>query len=148
MQSTMSANDNKMSTVIRIMALFLLAFIVAGCATGSAVVTGRKRAPISPDSVRLYSSPPQQPYEEIGIISSNSYWSWAWNEQAKMDTATREIRAKAANLGANGIIIKSVGSEDISAAGMNLGSGLYSETIESMRTMDGIAIYVPSDSTR
>jgi hypothetical protein len=65
-----------------------------------------------------------------------------------MDTATREIRAKAANLGANGIIIKSVGSEDISAVGMNLGSGLYSETIDSMRTMDGIAIYVPSDSTR
>jgi len=134
--------------ISRFVSLVLLGLFAAGCATGSAVVTGQKRPPISPDSVRLYSSPPQQQYEEIGIISANSYWSWAWNDQAKMDTATREMRAKAAKLGANGIIFKSLGSEAISAAGMSLGSGLYGGTINSMRTMDGIAIYLPSNRHR
>ena len=134
--------------ITRIASIFLFGILAAGCATGSAVVTGQKRPPISPDSVRLYSSPPQQQYEEIGIISANSYWSWAWNEQAKMDTATREIRVKAAKLGANGIILKSLGSEPITAAGMSLGSGLYGGSINSMRTMDGIAIYVPASGQR
>lgn len=134
--------------VVRISSLVFLAILAAGCATGSIVVTGQKRPPISPSLVRLYSSPPQQPYEEIGVISANSYWSWAWNEQAKMDTATREIRAKAAKLGANGIILKSLGSAPITAAGMDLGSGLYGGSINSMRTMDGIAIYVPASSHR
>jgi hypothetical protein len=148
MQNTTIRNKSINSIVIRIITLFLSVLVVTGCATGSAVVTGQKRAPISPDSVRLYSSPPQQQYEEVGIISANSYWSWAWNEQAKMDTATREIRVKAAKLGANGIILKSLGSEPITAAGMSLGSGLYGGSINSMRTMDGIAIYVPASSQR
>jgi hypothetical protein len=131
---------------VRIASLVLLGILATGCSTGSAVITGQKRPPISPESVHLYSSPPQQPYEEIGIISANSYWSWAWNEQAKMDTATREIRVKAAKLGANGIILKSLGSEPITGAGMSLGSGLYGGSINSMRTMDGIAIYIPASS--
>jgi len=63
-----------------------------------------------------------------------------------MDTATREIRAKAAKLGANGIILKSLGSEAITATGMNLGSGLYGGSINSMRTIDGIAIYLPTSN--
>jgi hypothetical protein len=136
----------KIISIAHIAFFLCLGVFVAGCATGSAVVTGQKRPPISPDSVRLYSSPPQQPYEEVGIISANSYWSWAWNEQAKMDTATREIRAKAAKLGANGIILKSLGSEAITATGMNLGSGLYGGSINSMRTIDGIAIYLPTSN--
>jgi hypothetical protein len=136
----------KIISIARIAFCLNLVALAAGCATGSAVVTGQKRPPISPDSVRLYSSPPQQPYEEVGIISANSYWSWAWNEQAKMDTATREIRVKAAKLGANGIILKSLGSEPITAAGMNFGSGLYGGSVNSMRTIDGIAIYIPGSN--
>jgi len=97
--------------------------------------------------VRLYSSPPTVPYEEVAIIAANSYWSWAWNEQAKMDTATRELRTKAAKLGANGVILKNLGSEAVSAGGlgMGLGGGLYggAASINNIRTLDGVAIYVP-----
>ncbi len=123
--------------------------LLASCATGSAIVTGAKRPPIDPAKVRLYSSPPSVPYEEIAIIAANSYWSWAWNEQAKMDTATREIRTKAAKLGANGIILKNLGSDAITAGGMGMGmsGGLYGggALINSMRTIDGVAIFVPSN---
>jgi hypothetical protein len=133
--------------IARIASLMVIGILASGCATGSAVVTGLKRPPISPDSVRLYSSPPQHPYEEIAIISANSYWSWAWNEQAKMDTATRELREKAAKLGANGIILKSLGSEAITGAGMSFGNGLYGGSINNMRTIDGVAIFIPASNT-
>jgi hypothetical protein len=134
-------NNKLLFTISTAIALLGASFCFTGCATGSAIVTGQKRPPINPDQVRLYTSPPEKKYEEIGLVSANSYWSWAWNEQAKMDTATREIRSKAAKLGANGIILKGVGSEAISAAGMHLGGGLYGGSINNMKTIDGIAIY-------
>jgi len=137
---------SKLLSVLRTtFVLFSAATFLPGCATGSAIITGQKRPAIHPDAVRLYSSPPAKKYEEIGLVSANSYWSWAWNEQAKMDTATREIRLKAAELGANGIILKGLGSEAISAAGMHLGGGLYGGSINNMKTIDGIAIYVPQN---
>jgi len=121
--------------------------LLNSCATGSSILTGVKRPPTDPAKVRFYSSPPNIPYEEVAIIAANSYWSWAWNEQAKMETATREIRTKAAKLGANGIIIKNLGSESITSGGMGMamGGGLYGggSLINNMRTIDGVAIYVP-----
>lgn len=129
------------------LALFLIAAAVAlsGCATGAALVTGVKRPPIDPSQVRIYSSPPPK-YEEVAIISANSYWSWAWHEQAKMDTATRELREKAAKLGANGVIVKNLGNAAISAGGLGTGAGALAfgaASINNMTTLDGIAIYVP-----
>lgn len=122
--------------------LLVTSFSMGGCATGSAIITGQQRPPISPDQVRIYSTPPQKPYEEIAIISANSYWSWAWNEQAKMNTVAREIREKAAKLGANGVIVKSLGSEASGAATMNFGSGFYGTSMNNIKTIDGVAIYV------
>lgn len=122
--------------------LLVASFSVGGCATGSVIITGPQRPPISPDQVRIYSTPPQKPYEEIAIISANSYWSWAWNEQAKMNTVTREIREKAAKLGANGVIVKSLGSEASGAATMSFGSGFYGTSMNNIKTIDGVAIYV------
>lgn len=115
--------------------------LLPGCATGAALVTGIKRAPIDPSQVRIYSSPPSK-YEEVAVISANSYWSWAWNEQAKIDTATRELRNKAAKLGANGVIVKNLGSAPITAGGYAFG-GLGAASINNMATIEGVAIYVP-----
>ena len=120
--------------------------VLSGCATGAAVVTGIKRPPIDPGQVRIYSAPPPK-YEEVAIISANSYWSWAWNEQAKMDTATRELRVKAAKLGANGVVVKNLGNAAISAGGLGTGAGalaLGAASINNMTTLDGVAIYVPT----
>ena len=119
--------------------------LLSGCATGAALVTGVKRAPIDPSQVRIYSAPPPK-YEEVAIISANSYWSWAWHEQAKMDTATRELREKAAKLGANGVIVKNLGNAAISAGGLGAPAGgfaLGAAAINNMTTLDGVAIYVP-----
>jgi hypothetical protein len=137
--------DVKTKTLSLFVALASLPML-AGCATGAALVTGVKRPPIDPGQVRIYSAPPPK-YEEVAIISANSYWSWAWNEQAKMDTATRELRVKAAKLGANGVVVKNLGNAAISAGGLGTGAGalaLGAASINNMTTLDGVAIYVPT----
>lgn len=115
--------------------------LLSGCATGAALVTGVKRPPIDPSQVRIYSSPPPK-FEEVAVISANSYWSWAWHEQAKLDTATRELRNKAAKLGANGVIVKNLGSAPITAGGYAYGA-FGAASINNMATIEGVAIYVP-----
>lgn len=132
--------------ILQILCSLVSVALLAGCATGAALVTGVKRAPIDPSQVRIYSAPPPI-YEEVAIISANSYWSWAWNEQAKMDTATRELRGKAAKLGANGVIVKNLGNAATSAGGFGTGVGggfaLGAASINNMTTLDGVAIFVP-----
>jgi hypothetical protein len=137
---------SSMKLLILLVVSLPTAFCLSGCATGAALVTGVKRPPISPDLVRIYSAPPAK-YEEVAIISANSYWSWAWTEQSKMDTASRELRTKAAKLGANGVIVKNLGTAATSAGGMGTGVGggfaLGAASINNMTTLDGVAIYVP-----
>ena len=137
--------------MINLRTLLLLAALAvpilgSGCATGAALVTGVKRPPINPNEVRIYSEPPAN-YEEVAIISAHSYWSWAWTEQSKMDTASRELRAKAAKLGANGVIVKNLGNAATSAGGFGTGVGggfaLGAASINNMTTLDGVAIFVP-----
>ena len=131
----------RMRSALLLLAVAIVASpILSGCATGAALVTGTRRAPIDPSQVRIYSSPPPK-FEEVAVISANSYWSWAWNEQAKLDTATRELRNKAAKLGANGVIVKNLGSAPITAGGVGYGA-FGAASINSMATIEGTAIYV------
>lgn len=130
-----------MKCILRVFVLSMAAALLGGCATGAAIVTGKVRPPISPEQVRMYSSPPPV-YEEVALVSANSYWSWGWNEQAKLDTANREIRAKAANLGANGVLIRNIGTAPTSIGGISDG-GYSGGSITNMTTLDGIAIFVP-----
>ena len=130
-----------MKTSLQVAGAMLSVAILSGCATGAALVTGVKRPPIDPGQVRIYSSPPPK-FEEVAVISANSYWSWAWNEQAKIDTATRELRSKAAKLGANGVIVKNLGSAPITAGGYAYGA-FGAASINNMATIEGVAIYVP-----
>ena len=128
-----------------LVAAWAVPILGSGCATGAALVTGVKRPPINPNEVRIYSEPPAN-YEEVAIISANSYWSWAWTEQSKMDTASRELRSKAAKLGANGVIVKNLGNAATSAGGFGTGVGggfaLGAASINNMTTLDGVAIFV------
>lgn len=132
--------------IVKFLSLLVMApvaMFLSGCATGSAVITGQQRPPIPIEDVRLFSSPPKEPYEEIGLITANSFWSWGWTQQAEMDTATRELKAKAAKIGANGVILRNLGWEPTSNTGVFVGGGIYSGSTDTMRTIDGVAIYLP-----
>lgn len=90
--------------------LVLFVFIlIAGCATSS-VVIGKVRAPIEAIKVKTYFHPPKQ-YEEIALLETSSKASWAITSQGKTDVVIERLKAEAAKIGANGILLISIGDK-------------------------------------
>jgi hypothetical protein len=126
---------------------------LAGCSTSSHVLLGTPRAPLPPESVRIYRQPPPK-YEQIATVEASSQGSLALTSQQNMDKAIERLKREAAKLGANGIILQSVADQQSGAIGTGIGStsygpgsavgagvggsfGLYSKAVS------GLAIYVP-----
>ncbi len=82
----------------------LLAAFTAACVSTNAAVMNERlvRPAISADSVVIYRGEDQVPrkYDEIAILNSKA--SAEWTDEAKM---FKSMRQKAANLGANGIVL-------------------------------------------
>jgi type IV pilus biogenesis protein CpaD/CtpE len=96
-----------------------LLVVLAGCAT-SHVMVGNARPAISPDQVKIYLHPPEK-YEEIAILDTSSQGSFSFTQQGKMDVVVERLKAEAAKLGANGILLESTG--DRYAGSVSTGAG-------------------------
>lgn len=116
-------------------AAFLAIAAIAGCAEGTTIVTGEKRAAISPELVKLYSEAPQTAYQVIAIVKASS--GNGWTDQQSTDYAIDELKNQAAAVGANGVILGQVGSQ----TGGFIMSG-YSAIPYDEQTISGQAIYV------
>jgi hypothetical protein len=121
--------------------LFLAAIlaILAGCATGTHIITGNQRSPIPIEQVKLYQTPPAK-YEVIGIVNATE----PGRHQAAMDGVTAELKRQAAKIGANGVILSVVaqsGGEGFAAAGSN--GAIFAGGIQPRFQLSGQAIYVP-----
>lgn len=131
----------------------LTACAAAACATSSHVLIGTARPPTSPESVRVYYRPPPK-YEEIATISASSQGSLALTSQQNMDKAIERMKAEAAKVGANGILLQSVQDTQGSSIGVGGGSTSYGPGSAvgvgaggsfalTSKVAQGIAIYVP-----
>jgi hypothetical protein len=114
------------------------AAILTGCATGSAILTGTARPSIPVESVKIYSTPPAD-YEVIGIVKASS--DAGWTEQGSTDYAIKDLKRRAAKLGANGVLLFSTGSKTSAVVG-GFGSGLLWGIPISAQTVEGQAILV------
>jgi len=94
---------------IRNMIAVLAVAAIAGCAEGTAVVTGQQRSAISPEQVQLYSEAPKAPYEVIALVNASS--GNGWTDQQSVDYAVEELKNQAAAVGANGVILGQPGSQ-------------------------------------
>lgn len=94
---------------IGMMIAILSVAVISGCAEGTAVVTGQKRAAISSEQVQLYSEAPKVPYEVIALVNANS--GNGWTDQQSIDYAVEELKNQAAAVGANGVILGQPGSQ-------------------------------------
>lgn len=83
-----------------------LALLLSACASGSAIVTGATRPATSPQAVQLYTTSPAK-YEVIALVKASS--DAGWTSQDSVDYAIQELKAQAAKLGANGVLIKATG---------------------------------------
>ncbi len=117
------------------------AVILSGCATGSGVALDAPRAAISPEDVRLYTEPPAR-YVVIGLVDATSRAGGF--QRAKMSRAVEELKVQAAKLGANGVLIESIGDTRGGMVGGFGGSMMYAAHVPS-KSASGKAIYVPRD---
>jgi len=130
--------------------------LATGCSTSSHVITGTPRPPISPDSVRIYTTPPAK-FEQIATIDASSQGSFAFTSQANMDKAMERLRIEAAKLGANGVLLQGVHDTQTGSVGTGVGSSSYGPSSASgvgvggsfaltSKAAQGLAIYVPPEA--
>jgi len=122
----------------RIAALIMCLLTLIGCASGSSIVTGEKRAPIDFNIVKLYLEIPEN-YEVIGLVKASS--DAGWTEQDSVDYAIEELKKQAAKLGANGVLLMATGEQTTMIMVDNGYGGFYSIP-STDQTVSGKAIYV------
>jgi hypothetical protein len=90
-------------------AISAVALVLTACAS-SAVLVGKTRPPISPDSVKLYVDAPKR-FEKVALLEASSKASFSISSQGKMDVVIQRLKEEAAKLGANGILIQGTGEQ-------------------------------------
>ncbi len=108
-----------------------LCLAIAACASSSQLLTGEPRAAITPEQVRVYTAAPLK-FQEIAVLdASRNSISTAGGEKA-IAKMIESMRAQAARLGANGLLL-----EDFSDADpVSLGTGVGSQTFTHNGSID------------
>lgn len=130
-----------------------LAGAAAACSTSSHVLIGTPRPPVAAESVRVYYKPPPK-YEEIASVNASSQGSLALTSQQNMDKAIQRLKAEAARLGANGILLQTVYDTQSGSIGAGGGGASYGPNSATgvgvggsfaltSKVVQGLAIYVP-----
>jgi hypothetical protein len=124
----------------------------ACAAPQSVVMTGTARSPISPDQVVILSQPPPV-YDDIAILNASGK-SVNPNSQAAFDKVVQRLKAQAAQLGANAVILQGFSDRQTASIGTGVGSTSYSSHSAVgvgvgggfgiySKTAQGHAIYIP-----
>ena len=116
----------------------LVVLVLAGCSTGTHIVTGAYHLKIKPDQVVLYQVPPAK-FEIVGIVNAAT----SGRSQRFMDYAIKELKTQAAAIGANGVFlgVVSPGSETVGEAGGSAFGGGQSFGLSSaVLSMTGIQL--------
>lgn len=98
---------------------------LAACAPSSHLVTGTVRAPVSPAAVVVYSHAPPV-YEEIAVLDASSKSVFNAGGQRTTDKVVARLKAEAAKLGANGLILEGFDQTQTGSIGSGVGSDSYS----------------------
>lgn len=122
----------------RIITIIFWLVVLAGCATGSVIITGNVRSAIDPLEVKIYLELPSQ-YETIGIVEASS--DVEFSSQAAQDRVINELKNQAAKIGANGVLLINVGNQSGGTTGFYSGGVFYASSSET-KTAHGQAIYV------
>ena len=91
-------------------------FLFHGCYPVSHIIIGEKKNPINANQVKVYLDFPPD-YEKIAMIEASSDFAFKdmsieITDQKKTDKALARIKAEAASLGANGILIQSLSNHN------------------------------------
>ncbi len=131
---------------------------LAACTTSSHMLLGEPRPAESPRDVIVYLEPVRRPYAKIALVAASSSHSWVWTAEGKADVVIARLKAEAAKLGANGILLEEITDGPDAAAGAavapditrdhaSVGVGLNASGLFGARHGRGVAIYVAPDDS-
>ncbi len=90
-----------------------IAVLMVSCnvTSGSHVTIGNQHPPLTPEQVLIYTRPPVK-FEEVGIVNASSKNAFA-SDQSLTDSTIVRMKKEAAKMGANGILLKGFGNQQI-----------------------------------
>ncbi len=124
---------------MKIAVLTLLAVVVAGCASGSALVTGQTRPAIEDHTTVSILTEMPEGAEEIAIVKASS--DSGWTQQDSLDYAVDELKKQAAKVGANAVVLtgRDTSSQVVGVPVYGGGTVVGSSEVE---IVQGIAVWV------
>ncbi|HEY3663779.1 MAG TPA: hypothetical protein VGL24_11555, partial [Chthoniobacterales bacterium] len=135
----------------------LVACLLAGCASSSSRLVSQARPPLNPADVRVYRTAPPR-YTEIAVLDATSGARLFHGTAQGEAEAIARLKVEAAKVGANGVLITSLGDRSHGTLGVGVGGGEFSSGRHSAiatggevggaaplvsNGAEGIAIYVP-----
>lgn len=148
--ATMTLDDPNQFVVVRLlhepngveMKLVLVAvasIFLAGCASGSALVTGQTRPALEDHTTVSILTTMPNGAEEIAIVKASS--DSGLTQQGSLDYAVEELNKQAANVGANAVVLtgRDTSSQTVGVPVYGGGTAVSSSEVE---IVQGIAIWV------
>ena len=108
------------------------------CAVGSSIITGNVKPSINESDVKIYIEAPSK-YETIGLIEASS--DVEFSRQAAQDRVINNLKARAAKMGAKGVLLSNTGSQSSGTTGF-YSNGIFINGSNSKITAQGKAIFV------
>lgn len=119
--------------------LFVIVAVLAGCASGSALVTGQTRPSIEDHAAVIILTKMPEGAEQIAIVKASS--DAGWSQQGSLDYAVDELKAQAAKVGANAVVLmgRDTSSQTVGVPVYGGGTIVASSEVE---IVEGMAIWV------
>ena len=140
--------------VSRFSVIFTLTLLLAACASSS-VVVGTARKPIPAEQVRVLIEPPAG-YETIALLEASDLGANGFSAQSRMNKVIKRLKAEAAALGANAILLQGIDTQVTGAVGSGYANtsvsgnsayttGLGYSAAQTSKVGKAIAIYIKEE---
>lgn len=136
----------------------MIPMMLEACTTSSHVLLGRTRTALQAADVRVYLEPLTGSYETIAVVAASSRRSWSWTAEAQAEVVMDRLKAEAAKLGANAIVLGEISTGGAASGGVDvapdvtrehasIGVGFDATSLLGSRQGRAVAIYVPPPET-
>ena len=92
---------------MRVLLWLVVAAVLSGCVASGKKIVGDPGPPTHPDEVALYGSLPAR-YKTVGYVRAHVYLPLLWSDEAKTEAAVASLVKSAAEMGANGVLIRNL----------------------------------------
>jgi hypothetical protein len=121
--------DTRAHRAVKLYALLAVAVCasMSGCAPTAPVLVGPARAPIPVEQVVIYQQPPANS-QDVAVLKASSHSVFTPGGPAATDVVVQRLKVRAAQLGANGLVLQGFSDSQSASLGTGVGSESYSRS--------------------